>query len=299
MELLKPIKNLAQMMSSNVPENDYPEWSSATAYAVGSRVMVASVHKTYECQVAHTNFNPTLNPPANVTPRWLELGATNKFKCLDEKYGTQTQYPGPLTLTFNIGQVLDSVALLNVTGSRVEVTSTVNGVTVYTRSVPLQSSEGVTDWYQYFTAPIEAQKDVVLTDLPRYAQQTLTVKVIGGGLVSLGHIAIGSLIVLGDLQMSPTLGIISYDKKAADDFGNVQVTPRGFSKRFSARFMLPNTSVDVVASALTDVRSTPVIWMGVQGVFESLIVWGYYKDWEIDITYTNHSLCSITIEGLV
>jgi hypothetical protein len=299
MELIKPITmTLGMLTASSVAENDYPEWSSATAYSIGNRVIVSSAHKVYECQVANTNVTPGSTAAAG---KWLELGYTNKYKCVDAKYGTQTTGTTSLSFTFTPNQPIDSLALLNVIGGSAQVTVNVPGTgVVYDTTVSLQSDVLVTDWYAYFTTQPLQRSDVVLTGLPPYSSGSITVTITStaGSPVALGNISMGSLVSLGDLQMNPSIRVNSFTQKTTDAFGNTTVTPRAYSKQFGGTFMLPNGLVDYIAYILTSVRDTPAVWLGVGGRFESMLVWGFYKDWEITIPYANHSLCSITIEGL-
>ena len=53
-------------------------------------------------------------------------------------------------------------------------------------------------------------------------------------------------------------------------------------------------AVEAVVAAL---RATPVLWIGSES-FESLTVYGFYKEFSIDIAYPTVSYCSLTIEGL-
>ena len=59
----------------------------------------------------------------------------------------------------------------------------------------------------------------------------------------------------------------------------------------------------IAAGKVTDadlraaLRATPVLWIGSES-FESLTVYGFYKEFSIDIAYPTVSYCSLTIEGL-
>ena len=54
------------------------------------------------------------------------------------------------------------------------------------------------------------------------------------------------------------------------------------------------SGLDEAAAAL---RATPVLWIGSES-FESLTVYGFYKEFSIDLAYPTVSYCSLTIEGL-
>jgi hypothetical protein len=252
----------------------------------------------------HTLTAPSTNPLTNLTgasPKWLEVGATNRFAMFDDKFGTQTTKTsgGTTTLTVVItpGLALDSIALLNMLGTTLTINCTVAGVTIYNEVITLQTDIGVFDWKSYFLAPIVAEADVILTDLLPYNLQVITITLVGTGTVAIGNVAMGAKVTLGGLEYNPTLGIIDYSTKSTDAYGNIIVVKRAYSKRFGGRFVCNNNYVDQLAAILASVRSTPVVWIG-SNTFGSLIVWGFYKDFEIDIAYPTMSYCSITIEGL-
>ena len=61
--------NDANFVSSNVPENDFPEFASGTTYALGARVIVTTgYHRIYESLVASNTGN---FPPQLLLPDWL------------------------------------------------------------------------------------------------------------------------------------------------------------------------------------------------------------------------------------
>ena len=56
--------------------------------------------------------------------------------------------------------------------------------------------------------------------------------------------------------------------------------------------------VDSVVSKLNTIRATPCLWVGSSGNYETLTVYGFYKDYSVDISYPTYSIISIQIEGL-
>lgn len=300
MQLINPITWADSMLtSSSVSENDYAEWSAGTAYTVGQRCIMAAKHRIYECLIANTGNSPDVNL-TGASPKWLEVSATNKYKCVDDKFGTQTTATSSLTVTITPGKVIDSLALLNLIGTSVTVSCTQSGLgTIYNKSITLQTDVGVWDWKTYFLAPIVAEDDVVLTDLLPYGTQVITITVTGTGTVAIGNIVLGACVELGKLEYSPTVGIIDYSTKSTDAYGNTIVTKRAYAKRYGGRLIVENNFVDQLAGILASIRSTPVVWIGADNKFSSLIVWGWYKDFEIDIAYPTISYCNLTIEGLI
>lgn len=93
------------------------------------------------------------------------------------------------------------------------------------------------------------------------------------------------------------IGIIDYSRKEADQFGVISVVERAFAKRMTARVVMQTDAVDDIHRNLAALRATPVLWIGSE-TFESLTVYGFYKEFSIDLAYPTVSYCSLTIEGL-
>jgi hypothetical protein len=301
---------------------------------VGTKVTSKSVGgsidgtRRYECLIAHTAASGTVDAPylntTGATPKWLDLGATNRYAFCDDKWGTRTvgannngganvtltveNYgtvtlvaPSVLTIRVNYSSAskyYDSLAVLNIAGRYVRVKSSIPG---FDRTIQLQTNIGVSDWKEYFLAEIVSQSDAVFNDLPNFINQDLDITVYGtsGQIVGIGGLSVGKTYNIGTLQWSPTVSINDYSVKTVDAYGNITVTKRAYSKKFGGKLLIENAHVDTVASILASVRSTPCVWIGAGNDYSSLIVWGFYKDFEIDIAYPLASYCSITIEGLI
>jgi hypothetical protein len=96
---------------------------------------------------------------------------------------------------------------------------------------------------------------------------------------------------------SADIGIIDYSRKETDQFGVTSVVERAWAKRMTARVVMDTEQIDDIYRTLAQLRATPVLWIGSEG-FESLSVYGFYKEFSIDLAYPTVSYCSLTIEGL-
>lgn len=299
MKLIRPVAvNDAVLTSSNVPETDYAAWNSATAYTVGTRVILVSTHKIYECLVLNTNFNPSTNL-TGVTPKWMEISSTNKWKMFDAGWGSQTTIATPLTLTLTPATIVNSLALLNVAATSITVNMTSSGVNVYSNTRVMFGAEEIIDWYGYFFEAITYKSDLVLTDLPPYSNGIITVSIINtGSTAKCGNCVIGSFYDIGDTQYGASAGIVDYSVKTTDTFGNTTVVKRNYAKRMNSNLMINNAIVDDVVNLLGSYRATPLVWVGAESNYTSLIVYGFYKDFDVNIAYPDYSSCSLTIEGL-
>jgi hypothetical protein len=60
-----------------------------------------------------------------------------------------------------------------------------------------------------------------------------------------------------------------------------------------------NEMVSSIYSKLAEIRATPVIWIGSdEQVFDSTIVYGFYKSFNIVLESAGGSMCNLEIEGL-
>lgn len=284
----------ALFTSSTAPETDHAAYAAGTTYALGAKVIRTGTHRRYESlQAGNVGNTPETSPTW-----WLDLGPTNRWAMFDTVVGTSTTLASPLTVVIHPGAV-NAIALLELVGTSVTVsmTSTAGGGSVYSQTISLVASE-VGDYYEYFFAPFAQRTSVVLTDLPPYADGIVTVS-LTGSTVSLGVLSVGLFTDLGGTQYGATAGITDYSLKTTDAFGNTTLTQRSYAKRTSAKLWLDKGDVNRVHRKLADLRATPCVWVGVEDAeLEPLTVFGFYKDFQVEVSYPQAALCSLEIEGL-
>jgi hypothetical protein len=153
--------------------------------------------------------------------------------------------------------------------------------------------------YQYSVGDIWLVSDAVNIDLANYATSRVIVELVYvNGDVLCGELTFGSDTDLGGTQYGAQVGIKDYSIKKQDDFGNLTVVERGYSKRATFLILMDNDYIDYFQTLLASYRATPIVWIG-STQYGSTQLLGYYTDFSIEIAYPNHSLCSIEIEGLV
>ena len=281
---------------TNVPEADNPLWVSTTAYAVGDIVMLE--HRNYEALVANSNKDPA--GIATDPPTWLDLGPTNRWRMFDDKIGTVTTNPESISLTIAPGRAVDSLAFfgLDVAAIYVRVVDPYQGI-VYESSVSPVSTDGINDWYEYFFAPVEVNEDFVLLDVPVGSYGSIEIKVSKpAGIAKVGALILGKVAVLGDALYGTSVGIVDYSRKERDDFGNTVIVERDYSKRADFDVMVPTSMVSQVQRLLSKHRAKPLVWIG-EANYQSTILYGYYKEFNLVISGPTASDCSISVEGLI
>ena len=296
MRLIRPTTLTdAMLTSSTAPETDYPAWSSATAYAVGARVILTTTHRRYEALAASTNVSPSADPT-----KWLDLGPTNRWAMFDARVGTATSRTASLQVGLVPGTI-DALALIDTEAESATVTLTVGGVQVYSRSQTFNvGGVAIDNWFSWFFEPLGQKTSMLFLDVPVYAAGQLSVTLTRDNpadSVFCGTLLVGRQLSLGDTEHGADIGIIDYSRKETDQFGVTSVVERAFAKRMTAKVVLATDAIDDIHRSLAALRATPVLWIGSES-FESLTVYGFYKEFSIDIAYPTVSYCSLTIEGL-
>lgn len=296
--IIKPITvDDSNFVSSSLTEADYAAWSSATTYALGDRVIITTgQHKIYESLVA-SNLN---NPPASSPTKWVEISATNRWKVFDSSGGSKSSGTSPINWVVDTGRI-DSIAVLELQDAN---SVTILGVstsegTVYNQTYTLNDSTIVGNWFEYFFSPIRKDTEVIVTDIPLYQDLRVTITVTGAGTVYAGNIIFGNRSELGATQYGARTGIVDYSKKEVDAYGRATLVQRAYSKRMDVTMLVDNDIVDSVQYLLSDLRAIPVLWVAAKDQYELLTVYGFYRDFSIDVAYTNNSLCTLQVEGLI
>ena len=286
----------AMLVSTDVPETDYAEWDAGTTYAVGDRVIVAAQHKVYQSAIAG---NVGKNPATDLTA-WLEVGATNRWKPYDKSVSSQVVQANAISYRIKPEQAVTSVGVLNITGGtslRVRMIHATFG-TVYDKTLSLSRTPVAPGWWMWFFGERRTPTQALLVDLPSYPTAEILIDVTGTAELAVGVIVLGQIrqFSLG-VRMGARVGIQDYSRKEKNDFGDVMVVERAFAKRASFSMLITSDEVDSFHQFLSEVRATPCLWIGSQ-CYESTTVYGFYKSFDIVISYFNYSDCELELEGL-
>lgn len=295
MKLIRPFTVTAANLTSNIAETG-TEYAVTGNYALGEVVVqtvgTTATHHSYESLVA-SNVGNALTDAS----KWLDLGPTNKFAMFDSVNGTATT-GASIDVTVAVTGRSDGLALLSMSATSVVVTMTAGAYgTVYNQTFSLQSDSGVDSWYDYFSENIVYKTDLVLTDLPLYTDPQVRAVITGTGTVSCGTMQLGQTKDLGAAVYGARAGIQDYSKKDVDAFGNYTIVPRAFAKRTSLKLVTDNAQIDELHAMLADYRTTPAVWIGTDE-YACTWVFGFYKDFAVEIAQLQKSYLTLEIEGL-
>jgi hypothetical protein len=203
----------------------------------------------------------------------------------DAYLNTQTEFANliQVEVTFNN---CDRVALFNIEADSVdlELTDENSSTVVQTKTVDTTSSE----W--------------ILEEIYIYPNATLKITLNkSGGTAKCGLCGIGVSTDVGATLYSPGIGFLDYSKKATNEFGQTYLNVGAWAKKPRIRTYIPFTAVDAVFNTLVAARGSLVMFEGNQGDsgYESLRVFGFIKDWDIQLDNPTVAWVTFDIQGVI
>lgn len=286
----------AMLESTDVPEDPNPEWSGATTYTGGDRVMLAAQHKVYESLI---DGNTNQNPLTTLGTAWVEVGPTNRWRAFDLSHSTQTVQADEMYYELKPGRAVSSVALINLESLH-KLTVVMDDPTfgeVYRKEIDVTPIPPEPSWYAWFFGKRTEVRQITLRDLPTYPQAATTISLDGGTELAVGVILLGQeRETNAQVLAGASAGIIDYSRKEADEFGDVILVERSYAKRASLPLWLGNDDIDAFYELLAEIRATPCLFIA--GKRRMLTIFGFYKEFDILINYADYSNASLDIEGL-
>ena len=156
------------------------------------------------------------------------------------------------------------------------------------------------DWYSYFFGVLELPNAYTLLNIPYYQGALLRVTIYGGTDLSVGTLIFGRVRNLGDTQWGAELGIIDYSTKETDVYGITSIIERAYAKTMSCDMFFEHSSLRSIYKFLGEVRATPCLWIGSdEDTWDATIIYGFYKDFSINLRDYGGCFCSLEIEGLI
>lgn len=285
-----------KLLLSDVPENDYAEWNAAVNYVKGDRVIKTSTHKIYEAASANLNKDPETNKII-----WLVVSATNRWKVFDDKTLSQTEQIASMSYTIAPGKVVNTVGLINchAKSARIRVTDPIDGL-VYDKTKNFLGKLSKGDWYEYFFEEIIRETDKVFTDLPAYGSAQIKIDIENAlNMVRCGVITMGFKRTIGiGVSHGVDIGVQDYSRREINEFGEPEFVKRGYSKTASFNITIRDFEVDVAQRLLASIRATPTLFIG-STLYNSTIIYGWYRDFSETISYKYISEMSLEVESLV
>lgn len=303
MRVVKPVAITDAMLTSNIPEPDASVgevlWTAGT-YNTGDRRILTSTHTIYQVVADPSTTDAPDVGAAKTVPTWVAVGPTNKWAMFDQVNDTESTAPSPIEIEIETGQLTNSLAAFNLNGSSdvtVTMTDPVAGV-VYTNNIVMIDNSDVVDYYEYFFSPIINKTEFVLLDLPAYKNATISVSIAGDAAISLGTLIVGAQITLGVALYGTSMQLLDFSRKERNEFGNYVIVPRRTSKLVDFDVIIDKAKIGYVFNQLASLTTIPAVWVGTDVNDDSTLVYGYYKDSQINIDGPVKCTATIQIEGL-
>lgn len=273
-----------------------PTYAAGTTYAAGAQV--AYDRSRYQSlQAGNIGRQPDINPTW-----WARLGPANDWAMFDDQVSTQTvQATGPLRVALQTG-AMDALAVLGVEADRVRlvVQDGAGGPVVYDQTQGM-AADAVTSWFDYFfNDPTYRRTQALFQGIAPFGSSVATLT-FSGSAVKVGHVSYGRVRSLGGLRYGARAGIKDFSRKDTDEFGVTTFVRRANSKYLTGTLEVEKTAINQVHNLLTSLTATPVVWIGSDDVYysDTLLVYGFYRDFYASIDYPTLSIYSLEIEGLI
>ena len=280
-------------MVTTTATNTQADWAVGTTYAKGDRRIYGQ--DLYESlQDANTGKQPDTQPTW-----WVRVGPSNKWAAFDDALNTRTTATAPLELTVTPGTITNAASFLNLDGTELRVEVYDGATQVYDKTYSLDGTP-MFDWYMYFFEPYDFLSEVVVPDLPPYSTGKIVAKLIGSGSVSIGAVIVGSIYDIGTTEQGVNFGIRDYSSKEEDAYGNLTLVERDYAKRMEPTVFVENKRLNFVSRILSRLRAKPTVFIGSTDTkYQSLVVFGTLRDWNIEISYPEHSLLRLQVNGFI
>jgi hypothetical protein len=298
-KLIRPEAVTEAMLTSNVAQAD-AAWSSVTTYSAGAikRRALNGIQHRWESQVgSNLNHDPALDDGTN----WIDLGASEPYLMFDGAVQSQTENADSIEVAvqFDADRLIDSVYFENLSATALHLTLTDAGEgVVFDETYDLIATSGITDFWAWCFEPVRRLASVVVTDLPPYPGILLEAELTEAGeTVKCGALVPGLGRTLGGNQWGANVGIADYSVKQADDFGNFTPLERAYAKRATFTLNVDAGFVDELVTLLATYRATAALYIA-DANFTATAVWGFFRDFNVEIAYPDVAFCSLEVEGL-
>lgn len=279
----------------SLAEKPNGEVISTSGAQSGTHTGFSTRHDVYESQTSNTGKPPALNPSD-----WLRVDSTNRWRMHDNSMGSQTANSNSIANVYEALQIVDAVALMNISAAtvRVTVTDAVDGL-IFDKTVSGIAPISASSFYAWAFEPIVRVTDILITNLPPYINADIAVTLTDtGNTVLCGNLVLGKIRDLGGTQYGMGMRIDDFSVKDQNQFGIFTVIEGAYSRRLDSTVYVDNGAVDAVFNLLAAHRAIPAVFVGA-GEIGSSILFGYAASYNIVVEFFSTSLMKIEVEGLI
>ncbi len=241
----------AELVASNIAEDDHPIWNGATAYAKAARVISTTTHRIYESVVANnTGADPVTDDGSN----WLEIGATNRWRAFDQRRSNTAQQADQITYSVIPSQDCDAIALFGLVAGSVRIEVYDGATAIYDQTFVMVDKGNVVSAYTWFFGGVIYARQKVLNGFPGYIGHRIDITIDATGSVAqVGHIVMGRNHLLGRVLNLPTVQFVSHSRKGYDEFGNELLVKRGSTRKVDLSLLVPTVQAQRVMDIVAEI----------------------------------------------
>ncbi len=290
------------LVSSTIsePSETEPLWSSTKTYAEDELVSVIETNSHLVYTAKRTNLN---KPPATSKDDWFLKGKTNRFRMFDWNQRDPSVGSSEDMIIIRPKQRINSL-MVELQADYIDITVTdgsCNNV-IYQMSKSLLK-RNVSTFYEWFYVPFVYEKKIVVFDIQPVSDPIIKLTVRSNdGSNEILRLPIGFSIDLGVTQFSPVLDMDNYSKVVRDGFASATFYPAQSIPKNEYKIVSNRNRVNVLRKFREDVGSKAAVWSALDDMdyeyTESLIIFGFVRDFNIEIPHNEYTLTSLYIEGI-
>lgn len=299
----------ANIISSNVVENDYSPFSLTATYSLGERVIVTGVdiHQIYQSvhgitgayPLGNIGNNPLAELDLNNPVHWSLVGATNAYKMFDTYISSQTVNTDSITFQVKDLGILNTIGLINIDAAQATLLGLDSlGNTIYNQTKTLTSFITLSSYYDYYFSPFLRKNFCIFEDIPPVKDGVFTITITGVGAVKLGAFVGGYAYDMAAINYSSNVRQKDFSIKQQLVSGEYYFAPGEASTIADLYFTLPNGKFDLLQRLIYQLRATPALYIG-STLYESTTLFGIVLDAPSELSYVNDSECRMQIESLI
>ncbi|MAX61543.1 MAG: hypothetical protein CMK46_06900 [Porticoccus sp.] len=280
-------------LTSSVPLSE-TEWSAGT-HNLGEQRRVGL--DLYQVLVSSTTDEPTAGAVAD-PPTWGLLGKVNRWRMFDGSTLDQTTNADEITVAITPGSIVNAVVFNRLGGGgeiRVWMEDPTDGV-VFDETVSLIDNSNVVDFYTYCFEPFQQRFDLAFLNLPPYGAATINAEITATN-AACAEMSIGFVREIALTLNGTSVGTVRFGVRRTDAFGRTTFVRRQSVKRVNFEVIGPTASIDRFVRILDNERDQPAVFIGSE-LYDSLIVFGAYQDFEKTFSGPAYSDGTIRVEGL-
>ena len=291
----------ARLIASNLPDMDYPAYSSTKAYAVGDYTTIDRIN--YQAVGANTGKHPVTDTSS--PPVWQNMGWINKYRMFNKnigntwKAGTFSSSPEVIDLTIRPGKRVNALGFVGVRASSIRIVMTVPGIAapVYDKTFVMSRKAGGS-YYQYYFGPFSTKENLAEFDLPPFNNADIRVIVSApGGTAQVGMMIVGWAKSVGTAVYGTSLGRKKYSTIKEEFDGSMTITKRGRRKSIDFQVVLAGDEIDSTQRALDDVEDLPSLYVGSSELAYTIII-GLFDDFDTGLPTYNRGEYTLKVRSL-